>query len=277
MNKREKRNIKRQMQALAFLCVLLIYPLCAVDFGSIGNNSNNSIQSTGRKDGQSLETGGMEEGREEESVGEDGAEEKGMEGKGEEEREENEPGPAVAITFDDGPSAEWTPILLDGLKERGVKATFFVIGKNVEKEGNSRIIERMHDEGHLIGNHTYGHVNLSKMSREEAHKELDHTDGLIREITGAETAFVRPPFGAFPGDMEEELDKLYVKWTVDPLDWTTENADEIVQRVVTDTEENDIILLHDCYESSVKAALRIIDILQAQGYEFVTVDRLLID
>ena len=104
-----------------------------------------------------------------------------------------------------------------------------------------------------------------------------HTEELVREITGAETEFVRPPFGAFPEDMEEELDKLYVKWTVDPLDWTTENADEIVQRVVTETKENDIILLHDCYESSVEAALRIIDILQEEGYEFVTVDRLLID
>ena len=115
------------------------------------------------------------------------------------------------------------------------------------------------------------------MSREEAHKELDMTDALIREITGKETEFVRPPFGAFPDDMEEELDKLYVKWTVDPLDWTTENTDEIVQRVVTETEENDIILLHDCYSSSVEAALRIIDILQERGYEFVTVDRLLMD
>ena len=75
--------------------------------------------------------------------------------------------------------------------------------------------------------------------------------------------------------MEEELDKLYVKWTVDPLDWTLQNTDEIVRRAVTDIEENDIILLHDCYESSVKAALRIIDVLQGKGYEFVTADELL--
>ena len=152
-----------------------------------------------------------------------------------------------------------------------------MIGQNIEKDENRDIIRRMYQEGHQIGNHTYSHVNLAQMSREEAHKELDMTDALIREITGKETEFVRPPFGAFPADMEEELDKLYVKWTVDPLDWTTENADEIVQRVVTETEENDIILLHDCYSSSVEAALRIIDILQERGYEFVTVDRLLMD
>lgn len=77
--------------------------------------------------------------------------------------------------------------------------------------------------------------------------------------------------------MEEEIDKLYVKWTVDPLDWMTQNSDEIVRRVVTETEENDIILLHDCYESSVKAALRIIDVLRGKGYEFVTADRLLLE
>lgn len=97
------------------------------------------------------------------------------------------------------------------------------------------------------------------------------------EITGHETEIVRPPFGAFPDNMEEEIDKLYVKWTVDPLDWTIQNSDEIVRRVVTETEENDIILLHDCCESSVKAALRIIDVLQGKGYEFVTADRLLLE
>ena len=251
LNKEGRRNLKYQMQALAFLCVLNFFPLHADDSGK-------APEDTGKASGlQSLETGGMEAG--------------------ETETDADRPGPSVAITFDDGPNASCTPVLLDGLKERGVKATFFVIGQNIEKDENRDIIRRMYQEGHQIGNHTYSHVNLAQMSREEAHKELDMTDALIREITGKETEFVRPPFGAFPDDMEEELDKLYVKWTVDPFDWTTENTDEIVQRVVTETEENDIILLHDCYSSSVEAALRIIDILQERGYEFVTVDRLLMD
>ncbi len=249
--KEGRRSLKYQMQALAFLCVLVFLPLGSVDCKKAG-------ESTQREETGSLETGGMEE-------------EDGTVGAGKRQK------PKVAITFDDGPDASCTPVLLDGLKERGVKATFFVIGKNIEKDGNRDIIKRMYQEGHQIGNHTYSHVNLAQMSREEAHRELGMTDSLIRDITGKETEFVRPPFGAFPADMEEEIDKLYVKWTVDPLDWTTENPDEIVQRVVTETEENDIILLHDCYKSSVEAALRIIDILQAGGYEFVTVDRLLID
>ncbi len=183
----------------------------------------------------------------------------------------------IALTFDDGPDSVCTPMLLDGLKARGVKATFFLIGENIVKDGNQKIVKRMEEEGHLIGNHTYHHVDLSGLSREEAHQELALTDDLIREITGHETQIVRPPFGAFPDRMEEEINKLYVKWTVDPLDWMTQNSDEIVRRVVTETEENDIILLHDCYESSVKAALRIIDVLRGKGYEFVTADRLLLE
>lgn len=183
----------------------------------------------------------------------------------------------IALTFDDGPDADSTPRLLDGLKERGVQATFFVIGANIEKDGNDALIKRMYEEGHLIGNHTYHHVDLSGLSHEAAHKELEMTDERIREITGEEPYFIRPPFGAFPDDMEEDLDRLYVKWTVDPLDWTTKDTDTVVRRVIEDTGENDIILLHDCYDSSVDAALRIVDILQEKGYEFVTADRIILE
>lgn len=184
--------------------------------------------------------------------------------------------PKVALTFDDGPSSEYTPLLLDGLRERNVKASFFVIGSNIEKEGGEEIIRRIYEEGHLIGNHTWHHVDLSDLSTEDAWQELEMTDSLIKAITGEETALVRPPFGEFPRSMEEP-DKLYVKWTVDSRDWVTKDTQEIVRKVVTDTEENDIILMHDCYETSVEAALQIIDTLSERGYEFVTVDRLLLE
>lgn len=184
--------------------------------------------------------------------------------------------PKVALTFDDGPSSEYTPLLLDGLRERNVKASFFVIGSNIEKEGGEEIIRRIYEEGHLIGNHTWHHVDLSDLSTEDAWKELEMTDSLIKAITGEETALVRPPFGEFPRSMEEP-DKLYVKWTVDSRDWVTKDTQEIVRKVVTDTEENDIILMHDCYETSVEAALQIIDTLSERGYEFVTVDWLLLE
>lgn len=181
----------------------------------------------------------------------------------------------IALTFDDGPNPVSTVQLLDGLKDRGVKATFFLIGSCAEE--NPEVVKRIWKEGHLIGNHTYHHVKLSELSKSEAREEILQTDRLIRDITGQGTGFVRPPFGEWREDLELDLEVMPVMWNIDPLDWTTENADEIVDRVVTEAKENAIILLHDCYESSVDAALRIIDILTAEGYEFVTVDRLLLD
>lgn len=185
--------------------------------------------------------------------------------------------PKVAITFDDGPNAKWTPILLDGLKERSVKATFFLIGVNIEKGDNAEIVRRMQEEGHLIGNHTYHHVEMTKVSDTAALNELAVTGELIQNITGEPVEYMRPPFGAWQKELEERLHVIPVLWTVDTLDWKTENVDKIVDGVVKDIEENDIILLHDCYESSVEAALQIIDRLTEQGYEFVTVDELLAD
>ena len=183
--------------------------------------------------------------------------------------------PKIALTFDDGPSAAWTPALLDGLKERGVKATFFLIGENADK--NPEIVKRMAEEGHLIGNHTYHHVELTKVSEKEARLELADTSAAIVRITGKEPEYMRPPFGVWQRKLEQEIRMLPVLWTIDPLDWTTENQDEIVNKVVTEAEENDIILLHDCYKSSVEAGLRIIDILQEEGFVFVTVDELLLN
>ena len=108
--------------------------------------------------------------------------------------------PVVALTFDDGPNASSTPILLDGLKERKVRATFFLIGENVEKDENEKIVKRMYEEGHLIGNHTYTHCNLSKLETGEAKKELEQTDTVIEKITGKQPVFVRAPYGELPVD-----------------------------------------------------------------------------
>lgn len=183
--------------------------------------------------------------------------------------------PKIALTFDDGPSNVCTERLLDGLKERGVKATFFLIGQNAEKYPD--IVRRIDEEGHLLGNHTYHHVEITKVSDEEAIYEIEQTDKVVKEITGKSLEYMRPPFGAWQRELEMNLEVLPVMWTIDPLDWTTENVDEIVNKVVTEAEENDIILLHDCYNSSVDAALRIVDILKEEGFEFVTVDELILN
>ena len=185
--------------------------------------------------------------------------------------------PVVALTFDDGPNASSTPILLDGLRERKVRATFFLIGENVEKDENEKIVKRMYEEGHLIGNHTYTHCNLSKLETGEAKKELEQTDTVIEKITGKQPVFVRAPYGELPVDGEQDLNRIYIGWTVDPLDWMTEDTGAVVKTVVEEINPGDVILLHDCYPSSVQAAIRIVDLLQGKGYEFVTVDHLIMD
>mgnify|MGYP000755090439 FL=1 len=103
------------------------------------------------------------------------------------------------------------------------------------------------------------------------------TNAVLSEITGETPAFIRPPYGSWNKKYEEELNLFPVLWTVDPLDWCCNSSQCVYQRVVTTVKENDIILLHDCYETSVTAALSIVDSLQAQGYEFVTVDELLLE
>ena len=181
----------------------------------------------------------------------------------------------VALTFDDGPHPVYTPQLLDGLNERGVHATFFVVGKNIL--GNEALLKRMETEGHLIGNHTYSHVKLSELDIARACAEVEKTNALICEVTGKEPEFIRPPFGEWKKAMECSFEMIPVLWDVDPLDWTTKNTALVVERVLKDTKPGDIILLHDYYHSSVDAALGIVDALTERGYKFVTVDELILE
>jgi len=181
----------------------------------------------------------------------------------------------IALTFDDGPHPVWTPKLLDGLKQRGVKASFFLIGQNID--GNEEIIRRMAKEGHLIGNHSQSHMQLTKENAEMACEQIRNTNQKICEITGKEPSYVRPPYGSWNEELECMIPMTVVLWDVDPLDWKSQNRDKIVKHVKNHVEDGSIILLHDVYETSVEAALEIIDTLSREGYNFVTVDELLID
>lgn len=181
----------------------------------------------------------------------------------------------IALTFDDGPHPYYTEQLLDGLKERGAKASFFVMGK--QAEAHPELVLRMQTEGHLIGNHTYSHLQLGQGNRETFKSELIKTNELLLEITGEEPQYVRPPYGSWDKSFESELTMIPVLWTIDPMDWCSSDVNGIVQKVTKKAEENAVILMHDEYKSSVTAALEIVDILQKQGYEFVTVDEILFD
>lgn len=181
----------------------------------------------------------------------------------------------IALTFDDGPHPSYTEKLLDGLKERHVKATFFVTGEHAELHPD--IIRRMHEEGHIIGNHTYSHIQLTKSNRETFKNELIKTNEIIENITNEEVQYVRPPYGSWDKKLETELNMFPILWNVDPLDWCTANAVCVAQSIISHVEDHDIILMHDYYETSVEAALIAIDELTKQGYQFVTVEEILFD
>lgn len=181
----------------------------------------------------------------------------------------------VAITFDDGPQYKTTMQLLDGLKEREVVATFFLVGYKIEERKD--VVIRMQEDGHLIGNHTYSHISLDSVKLEKAIEEIDKTNKIIADITGVYPTYIRPPYGKWSGKIEEKISMTPVLWTVDPCDWNTTNVNKVVECVVKNTKNGDIILMHDIYESSVAAALEIVDRLKAQGYVFVTVDQLMLD
>ncbi len=180
----------------------------------------------------------------------------------------------VALTFDDGPGP-FTEQLLDGLKKRNVRATFFVIGKSIE--GNESILKRMAEEGHIIGNHTFTHVRLSTVDYEVGLEEIVETNKAIENACGVVPKYIRPPFGSWSERLTMDVDMTVVLWNVDPLDWQTKDSGIVRDKVIKCVEDESIILLHDVYESSVNAALNIVDELTKQGYEFVTIDELLID
>ena len=181
----------------------------------------------------------------------------------------------IALTFDDGPSRKYTPILLDGLKERGVHATFFLMGKNIE--GEEDIVKRMSEEGHLIGNHSYEHIQLTKAGAKAVCEAVEHTQEQIEAITGKRPEYIPPPNGDWNEELEEEIGMTPVLWSLDSLDWKLKDTGKIIRQVLKDVKDGDIILLHDIFPSSVEAALELIDILQKEGYVFVTADELLIE
>ena len=178
----------------------------------------------------------------------------------------------IALTFDDGPRRDTTQRLLDGLRERGASATFFLIGRQIP--GNEDLVLRMKAEGHQVGNHTWNHVTLSGSLTADL-EELRRTDALLQELLGSGTYWVRPPYGLISEAERAALEVPLVHWTVDPEDWAKLSPEAVVQAVLKEAGPNDIVLLHDFFSDYVDAALEIVDTLQAEVYYFVTVEELL--
>lgn len=185
----------------------------------------------------------------------------------------------IALTFDDGPHPIHTPEILDILSEYGIHATFFIIGENAE--WNEELLRRELKEGHEIGNHTYSHMNLKKLSYDDMKKEIEEAEKAIYETLEYRTKLLRPPGGNFGSDLcraASELDYTVVCWSVDTLDWAHTPSDKIVENVLSNTKEGDIILFHDFVsgDSPTPDALKkIIPALIDEGYTFVTVSELI--
>ena len=187
----------------------------------------------------------------------------------------------VAITFDDGPHPRYTKKILDVLAEYNAKATFFVIGKNLELYGD--LARLAAEEGHEIGNHTYSHASLPLLDREALAREILDNEGLIEECTGLRPTVFRPPGGQSSSLVEEIVtangDKI-ILWDVDTRDWAGRTSVDIVNSVMQETVPGSIILLHDyavCESTTVDALKEILPRLSAAGYRFVTVSELLLD
>lgn len=177
----------------------------------------------------------------------------------------------IALTFDDGPHGETTEALLDGLRERGAHATFFLIGEQIEDTED--LVIRMRDEGHQIGNHTYSHVRLDQNSQRGL-QEVAKTDSLLQQVIGPNDYWIRPPWGFVSNTVKQSVGQPLIYWSLDTQDWSVRNADIVAQDIIQNAQTGDIVLLHDSYAESVDAALRAIDALSAQGYQFVTVEEL---
>lgn len=178
----------------------------------------------------------------------------------------------VALTFDDGPRADTTALLLNGLRARGANATFFLIGEQIP--GNEALVRRMAAQGHQVGNHSYSHVILEKAADNAIVEEIQKTQVLLEEILGPGDYWLRPPYGMVDRKRIDLIRTPMIFWSLDPEDWKVLDSGQVVERVLSQIQPGDIILLHDFYPTSVEAALQIIDALQPQGYAFVTVEAL---
>ena len=185
--------------------------------------------------------------------------------------------PYIAMTFDDGPHPQNTPRLLDMLRERNIKATFYVIGRSVKMY--PQIVRRMVAEGHEIGNHTWTHPKLTALSDASVRMEMDRTRDVIVAACGVKPRTMRPPYGALRQNQREWIYKDYgyptILWNVDPEDWRRPGASVVTSRILNHTKNGSIVLAHDLHKPTVDAMPATLDGLLRKGFKFVTVSQLL--
>lgn len=188
----------------------------------------------------------------------------------------NVKGKYVALTFDDGPSAEVTPRVLEILKQYNAKATFFMLGSQVSY--HPEIAKRVADAGHEIGNHTEQHQDLTKLGPDGIRREINSTSDKIANVTGVRPYLVRPPYGAHNENVRHvaanQGDSI-ILWSVDSLDWKSRNAAAINREIGQQLTSGAIVLMHDIHPTTADALPELMKTLHQQGYQFVTVSQLL--
>lgn len=189
--------------------------------------------------------------------------------------------PYLSLTFDDGPRKTQTLKTLSILKKYDIKATFFVVGENIEYQKD--VLKEVYNQGHEIGNHMYAHENINKISKKEIKESIIKTNNLIKEVTGKAPSIIRPPYGIVNDDLKEicdELDMDIILWTddKDSKDWELIPESEIINNVTKKVSNGDIFLFHDGnekYKNTLSAIDVIIPQLQKKGYKWVTVSTLI--
>jgi peptidoglycan/xylan/chitin deacetylase (PgdA/CDA1 family) len=185
--------------------------------------------------------------------------------------------PYIAMTFDDGPHGTLTPKLLDLLAARHIKVTFFVLGECVEQ--HPEVLQRAAREGHEIGNHSWSHPQLNKMSDDAVRSQLRRTDDAIKAITGQRPTLFRPPYGALTARQKrwihDEFGYQIVMWDVDPLDWKDPGPTTVGNRILKETRSGSIVLSHDIHRGTIEAMPSTLEQLQTKHFKFVTVSELI--
>jgi len=189
----------------------------------------------------------------------------------------NVDGPYIAMTFDDGPSGPNTPRLLDLAARKHIKLTFFLIGENAARY--PQLVQRELAEGHQVGNHSYTHPDLAKMSDDAVRSEIQKTQDAIISASGYKPILMRPPYGAMTPRqrlwVSSEFGFKIILWDVDPLDWKRPGSSVVAQRIIAGARSGSIILSHDIHSPTVDAMPEVFDTLLAKGFKFVTVSELL--
>lgn len=180
--------------------------------------------------------------------------------------------PCAALTYDDGPNPKTTPQLLGLLKEKNAQATFFMTGSSTA--ASPATARQVADAGEAIGNHTYSHPYLTKLSPAAVRNELDRTDSAIQAATGSSPSLMRPPYGAANAAVQAAVGKPLILWAVDSLDWQSKNPAVFVPKILKEITPGAVVLMHDVDPTTIAGQPELINSLQTQGYRLVTVPQL---